>query len=211
MTGTTPAAGETLSAILDHDGSSRPALIVPDDGQVLSYGQLASNVAQLAGGLAAAGARRGDRVAFTLPNGPDVIQILLAVTALGAAAAPLNPAYTATEYEFYLTDIAPRLLLMPASRPAAAVAAASACSVPVLGVRTGEAGPPALLDGDTAVTPGQRVRAGQARRTPRVVLHTSGTTTRPKQVPLRQRNLMASARTIAEHLPAAAGRTCRSA
>ena len=114
MTVQTPA-GETLAAILDHDGSSRPALIVPDDGLVLSYGQLASNVAQLAGCLAAAGARRGDRVAFTLPNGPDVIQILLAVTALGAAAAPLNPAYTAAEYEFYLTDIQPRLLLMPAS------------------------------------------------------------------------------------------------
>jgi acyl-CoA synthetase (AMP-forming)/AMP-acid ligase II len=32
-----------------------------------------------------------------------------------------------------------------------------------------------------------------------VVLHTSGTTSRPKQVPLRQRNMMASARTIAAH------------
>jgi oxalate---CoA ligase len=32
-----------------------------------------------------------------------------------------------------------------------------------------------------------------------VVLHTSGTTSRPKQVPLRQRNLMASTRTIAAH------------
>ncbi|MGI9004824.1 MAG: AMP-binding protein [Streptosporangiaceae bacterium] len=196
MTGPTPAAGETLNAILDHDGSSRPALIVPDDGQVLSYGQLARNVAQLAGGLAAAGAQRGDRIAFTLPNGPDVIQILLAVTAIGAAAAPLNPAYTSSEYEFYLTDIRPRLLLMPASRPAAAVAAAGSGSVPVLGIRAGDAGPPVLVDGETEVTPAggfEPAQPGDAG----VVLHTSGTTSRPKQVPLTQRNLMASTRTIA--------------
>src|SRR5262245_46263991 len=96
------ATGETLSAILDHSDPASPALIVPDDGQVQSYGQLAARVGQLAGCLAAAGVRSGDRVAFTLPNGPDVVQILLAIAALGAAAAPLNPAYTRSEYLFYL-------------------------------------------------------------------------------------------------------------
>ena len=45
-----------------------------------------------------------------------MVQILLAITALGAAAAPLNPAYTRSEYVFYLTDIEPRFLLVPASR-----------------------------------------------------------------------------------------------
>jgi oxalate---CoA ligase len=196
MTGPSPAAGETLNAVLHHDGDSRPALIVPDDGQVLSYGQLAGNVAQLAGCLAAAGARRGDKIAFTLPNGPDVIQILLAITALGAAAAPLNPAYTTSENEFYLDDIAPRLLLMPASRPAAAVAAARSCSVPVVAVRPGDGGPPALLSGETALTPAGGFEPAEPGDTG-IVLHTSGTTSRPKQVPLTQRNLMASTRTIA--------------
>lgn len=193
MTVQTPPAGETLGAILDHD-ESRPALIVPEAGQVISYGQLASNVARLAGCLAAAGAQRGDRVAFTLPNGPDVVQILLAITALGAAAAPLNPAYTTSEYEFYLSDIQPRLLLMPDSRPAAAVAAAG--SVPVLGVRTDPAGPPGLIADETAVTPVSGLEPAQPHDTG-LILHTSGTTSRPKQVPLAQSNLMASTRTIA--------------
>ena len=106
------APAEALNAILEHgDG---PALVVPEDGQVLTHRQLASRVESLAGCLAAAGVKRGDRVALTLPNGPDMVQILLAITALGAAAAPLNPAYTRSEFVFYLTDIEPRVFLMPA-------------------------------------------------------------------------------------------------
>ncbi len=189
---------ETLSAILDQPDLARPALIVPEDGEVMSYGQLADRVWHLAGCLASAGVMRGDRVAFTLPNCPDVVQILLAITALGAAAAPLNPAYTESEYNFYLTDIAPRLLLMPDTRPAAAVAAAKACRVGTATTR-GLAGEPTQLfvDGEKLVPqagfwPGQPDDVG-------VVLHTSGTTSRPKQVPLAQRNLMASTRTIAAH------------
>ena len=190
--------GETLNAILDHPDPGRPALVVPDDGQVLTYGQLADRVGFLAGSLAAAGVRRGDRVAFTLPNGPDVIQILLAITALGAAAAPLNPAYTRSEYVFYLTDIEPRFLLVPASRPEAATGAAQACSVPVLAAQAGADGPPELFVHEKALEPGSGFEPGQPDDVG-VVLHTSGTTSRPKQVPLRQRNLMASTRTIAAH------------
>src|SRR5579859_4447363 len=133
------ARSETLTAVLAHPDAS-PSLIVPEDGEVLSYGQLADRVAYLAGCLAAAGVRRGDRVAFALPNGPDVVQILLAITALGAAAAPLNPAYTETEYAFYLTDIAPKLLLIPASRPAAVLAAAGQLATATTQSRQGEIG-----------------------------------------------------------------------
>ncbi|HUJ06538.1 MAG TPA: AMP-binding protein [Streptosporangiaceae bacterium] len=190
-------AGETLTAILDHPDLARPALVVPEDGQVLTYAQLAARVEHVAGCLAAAGVGRGDRVAFTLPNGPDVVQILLAITALGAAAAPLNPAYTDPEYRFYLDDIAPRLLVVPASMPEAAVAAAQACSVPLVTARAGGSEPPGLFVTDSELRPVTGYEHGQPDDVA-VVLHTSGTTSRPKQVPLRQRNLMASTRTIAE-------------
>src|SRR5258708_7927918 len=135
--------GERLTTILDHP--DRPALVVPEDGQVLTYGQVADRVASLAGSLAAAGVGRGDRVALTLPNGPDMVLLLLAITALGAAAAPLNPAYTRSEYVFYLTDIAPRVFVLPASRPAAATSPAEECSMTVLTGRAYGAGPPLLL------------------------------------------------------------------
>jgi oxalate---CoA ligase len=191
-------AGESLNAILDHHDPATPAMIVPEDGEVLSYGQLADRVGQFARCLASAGVRRGDRVAFALPNGPDVVQVLLAITALGAAAAPLNPAYTESEYAFYLADIAPRLLLLPDTSPAAAAAAAAACQVTVLTMR-GRAGEPAvLLAGGSELVPQDEFEPGQPDDVG-VVLHTSGTTSRPKQVPLAQRNLMASTRTITAH------------
>jgi oxalate---CoA ligase len=189
---------ETLNAIVAHPDPARPALIVPEDDEVLSYGQLAERVRYLAGCLASAGIRRGDRVAFTLPNGPDVVQILLAITALGAAAAPLNPAYTEREYAFYLTDIAPSLLLMPASLPAAAIAAARSCRITVLTALAGVGEPPELFVDGKKLVPMTGFNEGRPDDVG-VVLHTSGTTSRPKQVPLAQRNLMASTRTIAAH------------
>jgi acyl-CoA synthetase (AMP-forming)/AMP-acid ligase II len=192
------AAGESLPALLAGGKAGHPALIVPDSGEVLTYTQVAARVETLAQRLAGLGVRRGDRVALALPNGPDVVLLLLAVTALGAAAAPVNPAYTATEYQFFLTDIAPRLMLIPASGAAAATAAAAATRITVLGVRPTGDGPPELLaDGQAATL--QRAFEPGSPEDVALILHTSGTTSRPKQVPLRQRNLMASARTIAAH------------
>src|SRR5258708_6636372 len=173
--------GERLTAILDQPGG--PALVVPEDGQVLTYGQVADGVASRAGALAAAGGRRGARVALTLPNGPDMVLLLLAITALGAAAAPLNPAYTRSEYVFYLTDIAPRVFVLPASRPAAATSAADECSMTVLTARADGDGPPMLLVDDKELSPVTGFESGQPDDVG-IVLHTSGTTSRPKQVPL---------------------------
>jgi len=200
---TSRAAGEPLSALLERAEPSHPAFVVPETGQVLTYAQVAARIETLAQRLAGLGVRRGDRVALTLPNGPDFVLLLLAITVLGAAAAPLNPAYTETEFTFFLTDIAPRLFLIPASRipasqPTAASAAAAATATTVLTVQAADDGPPGLLGAEGAAAPQRSFERGGPDDVA-VVLHTSGTTSRPKQVPLRQRNLMASVRTIAAH------------
>ncbi|HSR85545.1 MAG TPA: AMP-binding protein [Streptosporangiaceae bacterium] len=189
---------EPLTALLGQADPTQRALIVADTGGALSYGQLATRVETLARGLAGLGVRRGDRVALALPNGPDIVLLLLAITALGAAAAPLNPAYTETEFSFYLGDIAPRLMLTPASGVGAANAAADTAGIKMVAVRPSDDGPPELTSSGVAGTPERSFEPGQPDDVA-FVLHTSGTTSRPKQVPLRQRNLMASARTIAAH------------
>jgi oxalate---CoA ligase len=195
---TGPADGEPLTALLAAGEPSRPVFVVPESGQLLTYAQVAVRVETLAQRLAGAGVRRGDRVALTLPGGPDFVLLLLAITVLGAAAAPLNPGYTQTEFAFFLADISPRLFLIPASRPAAAAAAAADAATTVLTVEAADDGPPRLLAAGSQAAPLRSFEPGGPDDVA-VVLHTSGTTSRPKQVPLRQRNLMASARTIAAH------------
>ena len=199
MTGATPQrADESLGALLARGDPARPAFVVPDGGQALTYAQVTDRIETLAGRLAAAGVRRGDRVALALPNGPDIVQLLLAITVLGAAAAPLNPAYTDSEFTFFLQDIAPRKFLIPASLPAAAATAAQATATEVLTVEATADGPPGLLMAGTQLQAATSFERGGPDDVA-VVLHTSGTTSRPKQVPLRQRNIMASTRTIAAH------------
>jgi acyl-CoA synthetase (AMP-forming)/AMP-acid ligase II len=139
-----------------------------------------------------------------MPNCPDLVLLFLAVTALGAAAAPLNPAYTESELRFFLRDIRPRYFLIPAGRPTAAASAAEATSTPVLTVEAGDVGQPDVLAAGRPVRPDRSFERGGPDDVA-VVLHTSGTTSRPKQVPLRQRNLMASARDPMVVLPVAAG------
>ena len=104
-------AGTLDELLRAHNGDV--ALRIPETDAPATYAELAEGVNSLAGSLHALGVRRGDHVALALPNGPAIIELLLAIMSIGAAAAPLNPAYTEDEYAFYLEDLAPRLLLLP--------------------------------------------------------------------------------------------------
>jgi oxalate---CoA ligase len=186
---------ESLLSIL-HESSQHPALICPDDGTVVRHNELATSVHRLAGLLAGLGVRRGQRVAIVMPNGPEVVELLLAVAALGATAAPMNPGYTQAEYAFYLSDLDPGLLLIQAGRGADARAAAGGRTVVDVSARP--QGPPQLSVAGTQATREISFEPGSAADVA-LLLHTSGTTRRPKQVPLLQRNLVASVRAIAAH------------
>lgn len=188
--------GERLSALLAAGRPDAAALLAPEDGRALTYAELAERVDTLAGRLSTIGVVRGDRVALVLQNGPEIVQLLLAITALGAGAAPLNPAYTEDEYRFYLGDVNPRVLLLPVGEFAAARTAATGMTIVDVAVDDGEV--PGLLAGGAEVTAESPFKRGQPDDIA-LLLHTSGTTSRPKQVPLLQRNVMASARTINAH------------
>jgi len=174
-----------------------PALVSPEDDEVITYAALEQNVLGLAGRLAGAGVERGDRVALVLPNGPEFVQILLAVTTLGAAAAPLNPAYTVDEHAFYLDDLQPRVLLVPAGEMQAARQAAGA-GMAIIDVSVSDDSLPDLAVDGRRIEDERPFDAGVGDDIA-LLLHTSGTTSRPKQVPLLQRNLTASVRAIAAH------------
>ncbi len=190
------ASGGVLSSTvgdLFNGRSDDLALLVPDEQRSFTYGRLADDVASFAGMLAEAGVDAGDRVALVLPNGPELVGVLLAALALGAAAAPLNPAYTEEEHRFYLGDLEPRVLVVPEGEHAGARAARPEGTVVIeLGSGTGKGG-----TGPTAGDPEAMA----------LLLHTSGTTSRPKLVPLLHRNLVAAARSISAFYGLAASDT----
>jgi oxalate---CoA ligase len=174
--------GETLNALLADAPPDAPAIVCPEDGAARSYRDVAAAAGGVASLLAAAGVERGDRVALVLPNGPEIVEALFGIALLGAMAAPLNPAYTVDEYSFYLTDLDPKLLLVsPGEYPNARAGAGPSVTVTELDAVSPTDSPPEQGEPDDVA----------------LLLHTSGTTSRPKQVPLRQRNLVYSARSIA--------------
>jgi acyl-CoA synthetase (AMP-forming)/AMP-acid ligase II len=192
---------EILGALLGR-GSEAAALRAPEDAEAISYRELAENVELLASRLAALGVARGDCVALALPPGPELVEILLAITSLGASAAPLNPAYSEAEFAFYLDDLRPRALLLVGGQLEAARRARGT----ELGVVDVTLVPGAVPELAAADRRGRGVERTAAQPDDvALLLHTSGTTSRPKQVPLRHRNLVASARSIARHYALTAG------
>ena len=186
---------EVLSAIL-HGGGTGPALVCPEDGRTLSRPEFAEVVMGFAGRLGALGLGPGDRVAMALPNGPELVEAILAVAALGATAAPLNPSYTEPEFRFYLGDLNPRMLLLQKDRGAAVRRAGD--GIPIADVLISDGADPLISYEGSEVGSAPIPELGSPEDTA-LLLHTSGTTSRPKQVPLLQRNLMASVRSIAAH------------
>src|SRR5438309_10404336 len=70
----------------------------------LTYFQLLSQVDRVKKVLNAMGIGRNDRVAIVLSNSPEMAVLFLAVSS-GATCAPLNPAYRENEFDFYLSDL----------------------------------------------------------------------------------------------------------
>ena len=183
----------TIPALLE--GASGEALGAPGR-PALDHAGLRAQVGATAAELAGLGLGPGDAVAIVLPNGPEMAAAFLGVGS-AAVAAPLNPSYTRDEFEFYLGDLKARALIVAEGAETPSREAASA-----LGVRVVEARVP---DGAPAGTFGL---VGAERGEPRLngpedvalVLHTSGTTSRPKIVPLTARNVCASAEAVAATL-----------
>src|SRR6185295_5340820 len=190
-------AVSTVIGLLERGARDAAALTAPG-GVPLTY----QSLRKLASGTLAAlndrGIGRNDRIAIVLDNGPEMAAAFLCVAA-GATAAPLNPAYRADEFEFYLSDLKARLLFVGSDLSSPAVEVAKRLGIalvrlvplPDRGAGSFALEFPATLALRHADKPGAAAPEDTA-----LVLHTSGTTSRPKIVPLSQRNICASARNV---------------
>lgn len=164
----------------------------------LHYRALREQIERCSARLAGFGIGRADRVAVVLNNGPWMAAAFVAL-ASHCAACPLNPAYQAAEFEFYLADLHARALIVEADSTSPAIDVARRLGIAVLRLRALQRdGRPLAgafeLDGPAVASSGE-VRAPQSGDVA-LILHTSGTTSRPKIVPLTQANVCASARHI---------------
>jgi acyl-CoA synthetase (AMP-forming)/AMP-acid ligase II len=201
--------GQTTGTILDivarHNGPGR-AIGAPGSDW-LTHADLYDLCLRTGGYLNGIGLGRNDRIAIVAPNGPVMAAAFIAIGAY-ATTAPLNPGYKAAEFEFYLTDLNARALVIPAGFASPARAVAETLGIPMIefSVDSAKAGAFTLsgtLPSATAVSPGPAQHSDIA-----LVLHTSGTTARPKIVPLTQANVIASAENIAATLQLSPTDTC---
>ncbi len=173
----------------------------------LTYAALRDHVAQVVDMLNGMGLGRRDRIAIVLPNGPEMATAFLAVAA-GATTALLNPASRREEFDFYLSDLEASAVIVQAGVDSPVRAAAQARGLPIIELTPLESRAAGLftLAADLEGTPasGGYAEADEVA----LVLHTSGTTSRPKIVPLLQRNICASAHHIRETLTLTAQDCC---
>ena len=187
----------TIPQLLSAGADAHTAITAPG-GVPLTYAALRAHVATTVSALNSRGIGNNDRVGIVLDNGPEMATAFLGI-ASGATAAPLNPAYRADEFEFYLTDLRAKLLVIAAGKESPAEGVATKLGIPIARL---VAHPEKGAGSFTLEFP--KSMAAKPVQAPRyaspddiaLVLHTSGTTSRPKIVPLAQKNVCASAGNI---------------
>ena len=178
-----------------HAGSKNANAITAPNRPGLTYEALIKHVDQIGSELAGQGLTNADRVAIVLPNGPEMATAFLAVSSY-MSAAPLNPAYKQSEYEFYLEDLNPKLVIVDENSSNPVKEAAIKLSIPVAEIKVAKDAAAGVFSLFKTV----KKIALPSERTEALVLHTSGTTSKPKVVPLTQQNLVVSAGNIARTL-----------
>ena len=200
---------DTIETMLRAGADDATAFLAPGRTP-LTHGALRALVAATVASLNAAGAGRNDRVAIVLDNGPEMAACFLACAA-GTTSAPLNPAYRADEFEFYLSDLHAKLLIVERTSMSPAVAVAEKLGVRIVDLVVDEGAPagsfrlePRAAAPHPSPLPASGQRGFAEPGDIGMVLHTSGTTSRPKIVPLSVANLCASAKNIRTSLALAA-------
>ena len=187
----------TVRALLETGLAEANAIGAPGRPS-LTYGGLREHVDRTVATLNALGIGRGERVAIVLPNGPEMASAFISI-ASGATTAPLNPGYKRKEYDFYLEDLGAKALLVEEGSASQAIDSALALGIGIIELHVPDGAPAGTFDlvprdgtGNSEPTNSGLAQADDVA----LVLHTSGTTSRPKIVPLLHSNVCASAKNI---------------
>jgi len=164
--------------------SDNPAVIIPSPEIILSHSQLLAQILSFQQKLAAVGIAPKDAVAIAFPNTIEFIITFLATSFQRAICAPLNSAYKQDEFEFYLEDLKAEIVLVPQgsiAKNGEVIRAAKKCGIEVAEVYWSGSEVEIQLGG----LDNHREKASVEKPDENdiaLILHTSGTTGRPKAV-----------------------------
>jgi acyl-CoA synthetase (AMP-forming)/AMP-acid ligase II/thioesterase domain-containing protein len=161
----------------------------------LTYHRLYTHMDAVVNSLRQWGIDRQDRVAVVLPNGPEMAVTFLAV-ASGATCAPLNPSYQAPEFDFFLSDLNAKAVILPANATSPVIKVANARGIEIIELTSLRDKAAGLFTLSEPSSPRDVSSGFAAADDIALILHTSGTTSRPKIVPLTHSNLCTSASNI---------------
>jgi len=185
----------SIARLLQRHSEERPAspAILSPGRAALTYHGLWEEVQQVAGTLHEFGLGRGARIALILPEGPELAVAELAIASFGVAI-PLSPSYRAVELNDYLAPLKAQAVLVQKGWDTQARLAAGELELPVLELVPDverEAGR-LTLRGKTGFVPVSHSGWADPQDTA-FVLMTSGTTSKPKKIPLTHINLLSGA------------------
>lgn len=175
-------------------------------GETVSYGALASQIAQFGASACALGVQRGERVAVYLEKRVETVVACFGANAGGAAFVPVNPLLKPEQVGYILRDCNVRVLVTSTERLALLGDELNRCSDLKHVIVTGEEKPAVGIDGVSAHVwadvlgapsrPGHRVIDADMA----AILYTSGSTGKPKGVVLSHRNMVVGAQSVASYL-----------
>ncbi len=169
--------------------------ITSESSSPLKFGGLKSLIERVSKQLSGNGINNKDRAAIVLPNGPYMATSFLAISSY-MSAAPLNPNYKSEEFEFYLEDLKPKIVIVEKNSKNPVVEIANKLKIPVCEIKSD--GNTFSGDFNLFEKDGDYVLPDEDHEA--LVLHTSGTTSRPKIVPLTNKNIFSSADNISKSL-----------
>ena len=191
---------QTIGDNLDdtvHMHHEREALVEVASGRRWSYGELLTDVEQLARGLVAAGIRTGDRVGIWAPNCAEWTLTQFATAKIGAILVNINPSYRTHELAFVLRQSGVRLLVVAESfrssdYPAMVEEVRAECPDLAGVVVIGQDSWTDLVRGGHQVTRDrlEEIQASLSPDEPINIQYTSGTTGFPKGATLSHRNIL---------------------
>ena len=182
-----------IEIISGHNGTS----LFNEEGVAIEYEFLTKNIKKIGKQLSSIDSKNNKICALVLPNGIDMAISFLAL-ANYVTVSPLNPSYTREEFLFFLEDLDCDFIIADDNASNALIEAAKLLKIKLFYIESYSPENELLIKS----LPTSSISLPNQNKTDDIclILHTSGTTSRPKQVQLSCMNIISSALNIAHVL-----------